>query len=71
MGYRELGNIDERILDTIIQLGARDGVESVSSKKIAKELGISSGTIFNKFSTMRAALDLPAIYRMMEGSGRN
>lgn len=60
MGYRELGNIDERILTTIIQMGAREGVENVSSKKVAKELGISSGTIFNKFPTMRDALDAAA-----------
>ena len=60
MGYRELGSIDERILTTIIQMGAREGVENVSSKKVARELGISSGTIFNKFPTMRDALDAAA-----------
>ena len=60
MGYRELGNIDERILTTIIQMGAREGVENISSKKVAKELCISSGTIFNKFPTMRDALDAAA-----------
>ena len=49
MGYRDLGDIESKIIDVIIRMGAAEGIENVSSKKIAAELDISSGTVFNHF----------------------
>lgn len=60
MSYRDLGDIDEKIIRTIIHMGAEQGVENVSSKRIAALCGISNGTIFNRFDTMRALLDAAA-----------
>lgn len=60
MGYRDLGNIEEVILQTITRLGAEKGVEHVSSKEVAAICKISNATIFNRFETMRAALDAAA-----------
>lgn len=52
MGYRDLGNIDEKIVQTVIEMGAANGVSSVSPKKIAEKLGISAGTIYNRFGSL-------------------
>lgn len=60
LGYRDLGDIEEKILQTITELGAKKGVEHVSSKEVAAICKISNATIFNRFSTMRAALDAAA-----------
>ena len=56
MGYRDLGDIDSKIIDVIIRMGAAEGIENVSSKKIAAELDISSGTVFNHFGSMDEAI---------------
>ena len=60
MSYRDLGDIDNRIIGTVIHMGAERGVENVSSKKIAALCGISNATIFNRFTTMRALIDKAA-----------
>ena len=60
MGYRYIENADDLILDTIVEMSAESGVTGISSKRVAKACGISSGTIFNKFGTMQAAIDAAA-----------
>jgi AcrR family transcriptional regulator len=60
MGYRDLGDIDEKIIRTILKMGAENGVSNVSSKRVAAICGISSGTIFHKYGTMKALLDAAA-----------
>ncbi len=60
MGYRYIENVDDLILDTIVEMGAQSGVIGVSSKRVADACGISSGTIFNKYKTMQAAIDAAA-----------
>ncbi len=60
MGYRNLGDIDEKILDAIVAMGAKSGLGGISSKKVANACDISSGTIFNKFGTMEQAIEAAA-----------
>lgn len=60
MGYRYIENADDLILDKIVEMSAESGVTGISSKRVAKACGISSGTIFNKFGTMQAAIDAAA-----------
>lgn len=60
MGYRDLGDIEEAIIKTITKLGAAKGAEHASSKEVAAICKISNATVFNRFATMRAALDAAA-----------
>lgn len=60
MGYRNLGDIDGKILDAIVAMGAEAGLSGISSKKVASSCDISSGTIFNKFGTMERAIKAAA-----------
>ena len=60
MGYRYIENVDDLILDQIVEEGAQSGVMGISSKRVARACGISSGTIFNRFGTMQSAIDAAA-----------
>jgi AcrR family transcriptional regulator len=51
MARRQLKNLDERILKKVIQEGAENGIEGVSTKRIASELGITEPTIYVHFKT--------------------
>ncbi len=60
MGFRDLGDINSIIIDTVTHMGAKQGVAYVSSKRIAASCGISSATIFNRFTSIRNLLDRAA-----------
>ncbi len=46
----------EQILEATIDYVAKHGLENVSALKVAKSIGISEGTIFKDFHTMRQLL---------------
>lgn len=62
MAYRKLDSIDEKIIQTVIELGAQVGVNGVTGRLIASKLGISTYLIFNHFKTKQNYLDEGAIY---------
>jgi len=51
MAYRLLENIDEKILDAVIKIGAKDGAKNVTARKIAKVCDISTFTVFEHFKS--------------------
>ena len=57
MARRNLRNIDERILNRVIIEGAKNGIEGVSTKKIAAFLRITEPTIYVHFQSKKHLLD--------------
>lgn len=57
MARRNLRNIDERILNRVIIEGAKNGIEGVSTKKIAAFLRITEPTIYVHFQNKNNLLD--------------
>lgn len=53
MARRTLHDIENKILDCAIRLGATKGIENISTQEIAKCLGISEPTIFVHFKTKK------------------
>lgn len=51
MARRTLLNIREKILKSTIDIGASDGVENVTARKIAQQCGITDATVFVYFKT--------------------
>lgn len=51
MGRRTLKNLDNRILKRVIIYGSKNGIERISTKKIASDLGITEPTIYVHFET--------------------
>lgn len=63
MAYRKLTGIDEKLLRTIWQLGARDGVRKVTARKVGALCGVSDYTVFCHFGrSNRAFLDAAAMH---------
>lgn len=78
MGYRELVDIEKRIIDATRKLGAAEGIDGISARKIAAECGISDFTVFRYFGTRenlleRAARDynLGILQKICEYNGQN
>ncbi len=61
MARRTLINIDERILEAVIEVGANEGISGVTSVKVAKMCGVSHFTCFDHFGTKQNLLDQAAI----------
>lgn len=51
MARRNLRNLDERIIKRTIHYGAVNGIENISTKKIANDLRITEPTIYVHFKT--------------------
>ena len=51
MARRILLNIEEKILRSAVEIGAAEGVENVTGRKIALRCGISDATVFVYFGT--------------------
>lgn len=57
MSYRALDDVDNRIMCAVQKIGARDGVQNVTAKKIAAECDISDFAVFAHFGTKKGYLD--------------
>ncbi|MDD3946862.1 MAG: TetR/AcrR family transcriptional regulator [Clostridia bacterium] len=53
MARRTLNGIEDKILMQTVKMGAQNGIESISTKKIAKCCDISEPTIYVHFKTKR------------------
>ena len=62
MAYRYLEDIDEKIINAIIKIGADEGVQKVSAQKIAAICDISTYTVFDHFKTKRNFIESAAQY---------
>lgn len=51
MARRKLRNLDNRILRKVVAHGAALGIDEISTKKIAEEIGITEPTIYVHFQT--------------------
>lgn len=60
MPKRHIDNVDEKIIDAILKIGAVEGVKQVSADKITKICGISDSTVYAHFKTKRDYLDAAA-----------
>ena len=47
----------ESIIEATILYVANNGLENVTTKKVALDMGISEGTIFNNFASKKALLE--------------
>jgi AcrR family transcriptional regulator len=56
MSYRHLDNIDEKIIDATILVGATNGANKLSTKEIAKACGISEFVIYDHFKSKEKLL---------------
>ena len=50
--YRNLENIDQRIIDEFVKQSAENGITNTTARTISKALGISDFTIFSHFQTI-------------------
>ena len=57
MSRRTLVDIDDRILDAVMEIGAAEGVSAISAQKVAKICGISHFTCFDHFGTRQNMID--------------
>lgn len=62
MGYRKLEDVEGKILQAVIKVGARDGVSNVTARKVAEVCGISDFTVFNYYKNIKNLLLSAAIY---------
>jgi AcrR family transcriptional regulator len=58
MSYRHLDNIDEKIIDATILVGATNGANKLSTKEIAKACGISEFVIYDHFKSKEKLLSI-------------
>ncbi len=56
MARRKLRNLDNRILKKVVSHGAEYGINGISTKKIAEEIGITEPTIYVHFHTRKNLL---------------
>ena len=52
MAYRKLSNIRESILEKVTELGAKEGISSITARKVASLADISTHTIYTNFLSM-------------------
>ena len=52
----------ESIIEATILYVANNGLENVTTKKVALDMGISEGTIFNNFASKKALLEACLFY---------
>lgn len=56
MARRKLRNLDNRILKKVVAHGAEYGIDGISTKAIAEEIGITEPTIYVHFHTRKNLL---------------
>ena len=56
MARRKLRNLDNRILKKIVAHGSEYGIDEISTKKVAEEIGITEPTIYVHFHTRNNVL---------------
>lgn len=57
MSYRALDDVDNKIINAVQYLGAREGAQNVTAKKIAAMCDISDFAVFSHFGTKKGYLD--------------
>lgn len=62
MGYRNLKNIDDKILDMVLEVGSKIGPQKVTAVKVAEKLDVSNFLIFDHFKTKKNLIDQAAIH---------
>lgn len=57
MGYRKLDNVQERIRQAAITLGANQGIKAISARNIAKMCDISTHTIYQYYHSINELIE--------------
>ncbi len=66
MARRKLRNLDNRILKKIVAHGAEYGIDEISTKEVAEEIGITEPTIYVHFHTRNNVLLVANEYAIQE-----
>lgn len=66
MARRKLRNLDNRILKKVVAHGAKYGIDEISTKVIAEEIGITEPTIYVHFHTRSNLLLVANEYAVKE-----
>ncbi len=61
MARRTLIDIDDRLLEAVMELGAHEGISGITTVKVAKMCGVSHFTCFDHFGNKQNLLDQAAI----------
>lgn len=61
MAYRKLSNIRESILENAVRIGANQGIDAITARKVALASGISTHTIYTNFLSMDDLINEAAI----------
>jgi AcrR family transcriptional regulator len=62
MGRRGIPNIENRILNAVLKADAKDGINGISTRDIAKKLAISEPVIFARFGSKKGLLEAAFSY---------
>lgn len=62
MSYRLLENIDQKLIDAIIEVGARDGVTKATIKRVSALCGVTHTVLLKRFGSTRGSWDAAAEY---------
>ena len=60
MARRTLVDIEDKIIEAVIEIGSQEGINAITSQKVAKLCGVSHFTCFNYFETRQGMLDAAA-----------
>lgn len=61
MAYRKLSNIRESILENAVRIGANEGIDAITARKVALASDISTHTIYTNFLSMDDLINEAAI----------
>lgn len=61
MAFRKLSNIRESILEKAVEIGANEGIEAITARKVASATDISTHTIYTNFLSMGDLIDEAAV----------
>jgi AcrR family transcriptional regulator len=62
MGRKGIPNIENKILNAVLKADAKGGLSSISTRDIAKKLGISEPVIFARFGSKQGLLEAGFTY---------
>ena len=57
MGRRKILNLETKIFSAVIKMNAKEGISNISTKLLAKKLGISEPVFFSHFITKQGLLN--------------
>lgn len=57
MGRRKIENLEPKILAGVLRMNAKEGIANISTRKLAKKLGISEPVLFSHFMSKQGLLD--------------